>query len=160
LILMRAKLDIETDVAVLGDLSREELAAQWEKIYRCSPPKGVRRELLIRAAAWHLQAKRLGGFSTETRRMLRSAIDGADKKIADRNRQASITADDIKVRTAPKRKQVQPGARLVREWNGKVHMVDVVEDGFVFEARRYPSLSSIARKITGAHWSGPRFFGL
>ncbi|WP_318013024.1 DUF2924 domain-containing protein [Mesorhizobium sp. ESP7-2] len=48
----------------------------------------------------------------------------------------------------------------MRDWNGKTHIVDVVEDGFVFEARVYPSLSSIARKITGAHWSGPRFFGL
>ncbi|RUV94949.1 MAG: DUF2924 domain-containing protein [Mesorhizobium sp.] len=88
--LMRAKLDIEAEVAALGDLSREELAAQWEKIYRCSPPKGVRRELLIRAAAWHLQAKRLGGFSTETRRMLRSAIDRVEKKIADRDSQANV----------------------------------------------------------------------
>ncbi|MER8912736.1 DUF2924 domain-containing protein [Mesorhizobium sp. M0761] len=157
---MRAKPDIGIEVAALGDLSREDLTAQWEKIYHCAPPKGVRRELLIRAAAWHLQAKRLGGFSTETRRMLRSAIGQVEKKFADRVRQANVVADDIKMATAPKRKQVLPGARLVREWNGKTHIVDVVEDGFVFEAKAYSSLSSIARKITGAHWSGPRFFGL
>lgn len=157
---MRAKLNIETEVAALGDLSREELTARWEKIYRCAPPKGVRRELLIRAAAWHLQAKRLGGFSTETRRMLRSAIDRVEKEFCDRDKQPSVVADDIKVATASKRKQVSPGARLVRDWNGKTHIVDVVEAGFVFEAKVYPSLSSIARKITGAHWSGPRFFGL
>lgn len=156
---MRAKLDIEKEVAALGDLSREQLAAQWEKIYRCAPPKGVRRELLIRAAAWHLQAKRLGGLSTETRRMLRSAIVRLEKKFADRDSQANVV-DDIKVTIAPKRKQVLPGARFVRDWNGKTHIVDVIEDGFVFEATIYPSLSSIARKITGAHWSGPRFFGL
>nr|WP_292251124.1 DUF2924 domain-containing protein [Mesorhizobium sp.] len=135
---MRAKLNIETEVAALGDLSREDLAAQWEKIYRCSPPKGVRRELLIRAAAWHLQAKRLGGFSTETRRMLRSAIDRVEKKVADRDRQPSVGTDDIKVTAAPKRKQVLPGARLVRDWKGKTHIVDVLEDGFVFEAKVIP----------------------
>ncbi|RUW55483.1 DUF2924 domain-containing protein [Mesorhizobium sp. M1A.F.Ca.ET.072.01.1.1] len=157
---MRAKLDIEAEVAAFSDLSREELAAQWEKIYRCSPPKGVRRELLTRAAAWHLQAKRLGGFSTETRRLLKSAIERVEKKIADRDSQANVVVDDIKVTIAPKRKHVLPGARLVRDWNGKTHIVDVIEDGFVFEAKVYPSLSSIARKITGAHWSGPRFFGL
>ncbi|CAH2403083.1 DUF2924 domain-containing protein [Mesorhizobium escarrei] len=157
---MRAKLDIETEVAAFGDLSREELTAQWEKIYRCAPPKGVRRELLIRAAAWQLQAKRLGGFSTETRRMLRSAIDRVEKKFADRDRQPNAAIGDIKVASASKRRQVLPGARLVRDWNGKTHIVDVVENGFVFEAKVYPSLSSIARKITGAHWSGPRFFGL
>ncbi|WP_210237727.1 DUF2924 domain-containing protein [Mesorhizobium sp. M00.F.Ca.ET.216.01.1.1] len=157
---MRARLSIETEVAAMSDLSREELTAQWEKIYKCPPPKGVRRELLIRAAAWHLQAKRLGGFSTETRRLLRSAIDRVEKKIADRDRQPNVVDDDIKVTIAQKRKQVLPGARLVRDWNGKTHIVDVIEDGFVFEAKIYPSLSSIARKITGAHWSGPRFFGL
>ncbi|MDX8522236.1 DUF2924 domain-containing protein [Mesorhizobium dulcispinae] len=157
---MRAKLNIEAEVAALGDLSREELAAQWEKIYRCLPPKGVRRELLIRAAAWHLQAKRLGGLSTETRRMLRSAIDRVEKKIADRDKQPNVVVNDITVTTARTRKLVLPGARLVRDWNGRTHIVEVIEDGFVFEAKVYPSLSSIARKITGAHWSGPRFFRL
>lgn len=157
---MRAQFDIEAEVAALSNLSRDELAAQWEKIYKCSPPKGVRCELLIRAAAWHLQAKRLGGFSAETRRLLRSAIDRVDKKLADRDSQANIVASDIKVTIVTKRKQVLPGARLLRDWNGKTHVVDVIEGGFVFETRVYPSLSAIARKITGAHWSGPRFFGL
>lgn len=36
----------------------------------------------------------------------------------------------------------------------------ITEDGFSFEDRSYGSLSEIAREVTGAHWSGPRFFGL
>ncbi|MEM6658741.1 MAG: DUF2924 domain-containing protein [Pseudomonadota bacterium] len=40
------------------------------------------------------------------------------------------------------------------------HVVDVTEDGFVWNRRSYRSLSAIAREITSAHWSGPRFFGL
>ena len=36
----------------------------------------------------------------------------------------------------------------------------VLEDGFQFQDRHYRSLTPIAREITGAHWSGPRFFGL
>ncbi len=56
--------------------------------------------------------------------------------------------------------QLKPGTRLVREWNGKVHTVVVTDDGVMFEDRRFSSLSQIAREITGAHWSGPRFFGL
>jgi hypothetical protein len=54
----------------------------------------------------------------------------------------------------------RPGTRLVREWNGRSHFVDVSEDGFVFDGKTYRSLSAIAKRITGAHWSGPRFFGL
>ncbi len=55
---------------------------------------------------------------------------------------------------------LNPGARLVREWNGVVHEVDVSGDGYVWQDQRYRSLTAIARRITGTKWSGPRFFGL
>jgi hypothetical protein len=55
---------------------------------------------------------------------------------------------------------LKPGARLVREWHGRTHTVTVTEDGFQYAGRSYPSLTKVAKKITGAHWSGPRFFGL
>ena len=54
----------------------------------------------------------------------------------------------------------KPGARLVREWHGRTHTVTVTEDGFEFAGASYPSLTQVAKKITGAHWSGPCFFGL
>jgi hypothetical protein len=55
---------------------------------------------------------------------------------------------------------LKPGGRLIREWNGVTHVVDVVDGGFLWNGQRYASLSPIARAITGARWSGPRFFGL
>jgi len=55
---------------------------------------------------------------------------------------------------------LKPGARLVREWHGRTHTITITEDGFEYAGTNYPSLTRIARKITGAHWSGPRFFGL
>jgi hypothetical protein len=48
----------------------------------------------------------------------------------------------------------------VREWHGRTHTVTVSEDGFEYAGTSYVSLTKIAKKITGAHWSGPRFFGL
>ncbi len=56
--------------------------------------------------------------------------------------------------------RLKPGAKLTREWRGETHTVIVLEDGFEWRGRKWRSLSSIAREITGAHWSGPRFFGL
>ena len=159
---MRAgKTNLEAEVAALGNLSRDELVQRWEKIYRCPPPSGVRRELLIRAAAWHLQAKRLGGHSAETRRLLRSAMErveltSARKGEAKRGTEAKVSGGEKPMR----RRKLSSGTRLLRDWNGKTHVVDVVDAGFVFEAKVYASLSAIAKKITGAHWSGPRFFGL
>ena len=52
------------------------------------------------------------------------------------------------------------GTTLVRQWRGHVHTVLVREDGFEYEGEHYRSLTVIAERITGAHWSGPRFFGL
>jgi hypothetical protein len=158
------KTNLEAEVAALSDLSRDELVQRWQKIYRCPPPSGVRRELLIRAAAWHLQAKRLGGHSAETRRLLRSAMERVETRLAKRGddkRSDEADAGNANARkTSKPRRKVLPGARLLRDWNGKTHVVDVMETGFAFEAKVYPSLSAIAKKITGAHWSGPRFFGL
>ena len=65
---------IENEVAALGDLSREELAARWIKAYGCPPPKGVKRGLLERAAAWHLQTRYLGGLSSTARKAIRDAV--------------------------------------------------------------------------------------
>ena len=56
--------------------------------------------------------------------------------------------------------RLKPGTRLVREWNGRTYTVTITEDGFAYNGMTYSSLTKIARIITGAHWSGPRFFGL
>ena len=48
----------------------------------------------------------------------------------------------------------------VREWRGVTHTVLIHADGIEWRGQRYRSLSVVAREITGARWSGPRFFGL
>jgi hypothetical protein len=55
---------------------------------------------------------------------------------------------------------LKTGAKLVRQWRGHAHTILVLEDGFEYEGQRYRSLTMIAARITGAHWSGPRFFGM
>jgi hypothetical protein len=55
---------------------------------------------------------------------------------------------------------LKTGATLVRQWRGRTHTVLVRDDGFEYEGQSYRSLTVIAERITGAHWSGPRFFGL
>ena len=55
---------------------------------------------------------------------------------------------------------LKTGTTLVRQWRGRTHTVLVHQDGFEHEGQRYRSLTAIAERITEAHWSGPRFFGL
>ena len=154
---MAKKADIETKIAALGDLSREQLVATWRRIYNSDPPTGVRRELLMRAAAFQLQEKQFGGMSSEGKRTLRAAMKTASKQLSVRGDPVAAAlqvAGDVTCRHP-----VRPGARLIRDWNGKTHIVDVTESGFLFEGMKYRSLSGIAKKITGTSWSGPRFFG-
>jgi hypothetical protein len=164
---------IEQEVAALGDLPREELAAKWVKAYGCPPPKGVKRGLLERAAAWHLQARHLGGLSPLTRKAIRDAVKrkgasvNAPGRPADSGNAGTSNAGGPTRNTSRRDKlpginppAPRPGTRLVREWNGRTHVVDVGEDGFVFDGKTYRSLSAVAKRITGAHWSGRRFFGL
>ena len=159
---MSNRLLVDQEVAGLGDLSREELAERWTKAYGHAPPKGARRDYHLRAAAWHLQARRLGGLSPDTRRMLRAASTPMKKQFAvqafNSAAEPDVSASTFAVATP--RKQFSPGTRLVRDWNGRSHVVDVLEEGFAFEGRLHKSLTAIAHQITGAHWSGPRFFGL
>jgi len=160
---MAGKDDIETRIATLGDLSREELVALWHKNFGCPPPKGVHRELLIRAAAFHLQQKHYGGLSGDAKRLLKAAMREAAGSIdAKRIRNPDQAAIEVSKVTAPpkERQQISPGARLIREWNGISHVVDVIDGGFIYAGSRFKSLSKIAREITGTNWSGPRFFGL
>lgn len=172
---MAPRLGTQEKVAAIGDLSRAELVELWLKHFRCPPPFGVRQPMLVRAAAWHLQEKQLGGLSMNGKRLLKAAMkrvapkgavmnskrgpgtaaDGITRKIGSER----IEVNDARI-PSPPRPLPAPGARLIREWNGRRYIVDVVEDGFVLDGKSYRSLTSIAFRITGAKWSGPRFFGL
>jgi len=160
----RSATDIAGQVASLQSLTREELAISWRKAHGSEPPKSMRHDLLVRSEAWHLQTKHFGGLSPATRRALKAAMAEVESGMAPQALPSIFTgaeADTVSATPARQhRRSVTPGARLLRDWNGKTHVVDVIENGFVFRAKVYTSLTAIARQITGAHWSGPRFFWL
>ncbi len=138
-------------------MSRDELTVPWQRRWRRPPPKGLSRRLLEYNAAWLMQAEAQGGLTAATRRRL-DALGGAGRgndDCAEEDRRHPGKVD----RATPRRK-LRPGSRLVRQWQGHSHVVEVIEGGFTFEGRSYTSLTAIAREITGARWSGPRFFGL
>ncbi len=136
--------DLEANIRELADLPRPDLTERWRQLYRAEAPKGISRPLLTRAVAYGMQVKRYGGLKPAVRRQLRKMDDGGSARAAANLRPARIA----------------PGMRLIREWNGSSHVVEVVDGRFVWNGKRYGSLSAVARAITGARWSGPRFFGL
>jgi Protein of unknown function (DUF2924) len=133
----------EIEIEALPDLSLEELRGLWQDIYGYPAPAAFRRKLLARGIAYERQAKRFGGLSPSISRRLQRV------------------ANDLSSGRPPARgAKLKTGTRLVRDWNGIAHVVDVVDGGFVWKGEHYRSLSVVARTITGARWSGPRFFGL
>ena len=128
---------VEEEVAALVTLSPAQLRERWTKLTDAVVPK-VSPKLLRLALAYELQARMYGGLSRQTQQRL-----------------AQIAAAKTQTR------DVQPGMRLVREWNGTVHVVDVDESNAIhWNGRTWGSLSEVARAITGTRWSGPAFFGL
>ena len=152
---------LKREVTALEDLTRAQLVERWQKAHGCPPPKGIKRNLLLHSAAWHLQAKRLGGLKDDAKRTLRRLMKAGSPANAVSGSAAAVDASKHKSKPVTYlRGRLSPGVRLVREWNGRMHVVEVVENGFLHDGKTYRSLSAIARRITGTHWSGPRFFGL
>ena len=135
---------IEGEIDRLRSLDLEELRREWRRLYHGEPPR-ISRHLLVLALGYRLQEIAHGGLGKSTRRKLQTLA----KALRTTGRAAATPSLSLK-----------PGARLMREWHGRTHTVTVTEDGFEYAGTIYPSLTKIAKKITGAHWSGPRFFGL
>lgn len=121
-----------------------QLRSVWRDTFK-SPAPDIGPDLLRRGIANRLQQRIHGSLTGATKR----EIERLRKRVERTGKAGHMHAISLK-----------SGTRLVRSWKGKSYHVLVCDDGFEFDGRHYASLSHIAREITGAHWSGPRFFGL
>jgi Protein of unknown function (DUF2924) len=135
---------IEQRLAEIDQLDLPSLRAAWAAGFGEAASARLSRDLLRRAIAYRLQEQKDGGLRPATIRRLRRLAE-------------DLRAGEAVVTSAP---TLQPGVRLMREWNGETHVVEVLAGGFSWRGAAYQSLSAIARAITGVRWSGPRFFGL
>ncbi|MDB5660457.1 MAG: hypothetical protein JWS10_3072 [Cypionkella sp.] len=126
-------------VAGIAAMNRDALVQHWPGLMGSQVPKGLSQPLMRRYLAFAVQARGSGGLPKALKMRL-----------------AKNETDKIRMK-AP---AMRPGGRLLREWNGVTHVVDVTADGYLWQGKCHRSLSAIAQIITGAHWSGPRFFGL
>jgi hypothetical protein len=141
----KVAIDVAKALARLSELTVFELRGEWRRLHRAPPPMRLSRDLLMRGITYKLQERPLGGLSKSIIRKLERL--NLDSEASD----AQKPAPPISLRA---------GTRLAREWRGVTHMVLIHADGIEWRGQRYRSLSLVARKITGARWSGPRFFGL
>lgn len=126
------------DLDRFTQMSRDELKTEWQKMFAMPPPARVGRNTLTRILICETQWRASGQSRAAMLRKLKTVLKAAEasKPIAN------------------------SGARLIREWNGREHVVDVTADGYLWNGQTWRSLSAIAKEITGTKWSGPRFFGV
>jgi hypothetical protein len=137
--------EITTKVQVLPQLSKPELLALWQELFAKPAHPRLRRNLMIPVLAYRLQEQAYGGLKPSTRKRLQKLAGELEQKQS---------------ASRPPVPQLRAGTRLLRQWQGQMHEVVVVDGGFDYRGQRYDSLSEIARQITGTRWSGPLFFGL
>lgn len=137
--------DLMLTIASLTALDLHMLRQRWIECYGVEPGNRISRQMLIQAIACKLQADALGGLGKTTRRRLA-------RLATELRRDGQINAG--------RTQSAKAGTRLIREWKGKTHEVQVSGDFYLWQGKQYRSLSQIAREITGTRWSGPRFFGL
>ena len=136
--------ELDCEITGLADRPTQELRPAWRTLHHTGPPLGLSRDLIIRGLANKLQERAHGGPNRALQRRLQ-ILAGEFEKGA-----RSFDSGGV----------LKTGATLVRQWRGHTHTVLARGDGFEYEGECYRSLTVIAEQITGAHWSGPRFFGL
>lgn len=141
---------VRDQIAVLEDMPLDQLRDQWRQDFGKAPSGRLSDDFLRRALAYRKQVAASQGLSSATKReldRLYAALKSGRSLTASRSRSAS---------PGP----LSPGTRLVREWQGVTHEVEVLDRCFVWQGRHYRSLTEIATRISGTRYSGPRFFGL
>jgi Protein of unknown function (DUF2924) len=141
---------LAVEIRQLSALDLDGLRCRWRKETRRTAPAHLPKSLLLRMLAYRIQAAALGDLDPETKRALRQFA-------RERNRDA---ADKGNPGRRHRPRVLKPGTVLVREWEGHLHRVTVLNRGYAWNGETHSSLSAVALAITGTSWSGPRFFGL
>lgn len=126
------------EIEALLCASRKSMVVSWTETMGQPPPARLSRGMMAKILVVERQWEASGLSRAAMVRRFEQVIAGADQ------------------RPEP----AGQGTRLVREWNGRKHVVDVVPNGYRWKGQTYRSLSAIAKQITGTKWSGPRFFGV
>ena len=138
-------LSITARLLALPLLQKPALSELWRELFETDPPIRMRKELLVRFVAYRMQEQEF-----------RPLRDGSHRRL----RELAGTVQANSNGPGSRAPAIKPGTRLVREWNGEMHVVNVEQQSYEYRGTRYGSLSEVARLIAGTRWSGPLFFGL
>jgi len=154
--------DVGPQVAALEHMTVAELRARYAEVFGETTQAG-HSTWLTKRIAWRLQALAEGDLSERARRRAAELANDADLRLAPPKNNPATPGEHLPVLSTPEKPDQRlppPGSMLVRPYKGRTLHVRVLTQGFEFEGTRYPSLSAVAKAVTGCHCNGFLFFRL
>ena len=130
-------ISVQRQLLALAQMDKEELISKWKDLFGKNPPE-YGPVFMRRRLAYRIQELFYGGLSEELKSQMLS-----------RKRTSSRNSGILK-----------PGNRIIREWRDEKHEVIIRANGVEYNGQLYRSLTAVAKKITGTHWNGKKFFGV
>jgi hypothetical protein len=156
-------LNVHRELAALQRLAPKDLQARYAELFG-ETTLTRNKTWLVRRIAWRLQALAEGDLSERARRRADELANDADLRLSPprtRTAEAPPTVANDAVAVPPRdRRLPPPGSVLARPYRGQTVQVRVLDDGFEFAGAVYPSLSAVAKAVTGSHCNGFLFFRL
>ena len=150
--------NVARELAALQRLTVPQLRQRYAEVFG-ETTNANNRVWLVKKIAWRLQALAEGDLSERARQRAAELANDADL----RANPPKTMPLPVPVEASPPRPQADgrlppPGTVLTRPYKGAVPQVHVLADGFEYQGRVYPSLSAVAKAITGSHCNGFLFF--
>jgi hypothetical protein len=154
------ELNIVNEVAVLRRLSVGQLRLRFAELFG-ETSNASNRTWLTKRIVWRMQALAEGDLSQRARQRAAELARDADLRLNAPHNQATTTTpppQPVSIAAPIDPRLPPPGTILTRPYKGQLLQVQVLTDGFAYAGRIYPSLSAVAKTITGSHTKGFHFF--
>jgi DUF2924 family protein len=154
------ELNIVNEVAALQRLSVGQLRQRFADLFG-EATAASNRTWLIKRIAWRMQALAEGDLTERARQRAAELARDADLRLNPPPSKANTTTtptEPIRMPTPVDRRLPPPGTILTRPYKGQLVQVQVLTDGFAYAGRVFPSLSAVAKAVTGSHTNGFLFF--
>ncbi len=148
-------MDLKQKLNALPHLKVNDLRDMYAEVFG-EPTRANNRDWLTKRLAWRLQAQAQGGLSERAQARAKELAREEDLRLSPpATLPTTVTTSEIRDPRLP-----VPGAIISRHYKGTTHQVEVLADGFVWNGKTYPTLTAVAKAITGSHLNGFAFFGL
>lgn len=152
---------LNPDIAALQRMTTSDLRRRYAEVFG-DQPASWNRVWMLRRLAWRLQALAEGGLSERARQRAAELANDADLRMTPPRSKADNAAPERTATVAPPAKADDrlppPGTILTRRYKGQIVQIQVLHSGFAYQGQVYPSLSAVAKAVTGSHCNGFLFF--